>query len=94
MKHVIVCGFGFMGQNHAANICQNPGLKLAAVVDSRPKSKIQPVKGNIAAAEFDWNRLNDIPFYTTLSEALEKCPADAVLIASPTAFMKCSVRPL
>ena len=86
MKRVIVCGFGFMGQNHAANIFLHPGLELAAVVDSRPKAEINPVKGNIATAEFDWNRLNDIPFFGTLSEALERCSADAVLIASPTAF--------
>ena len=86
MKHVIVCGFGFMGQNHAANIFLHPDLELAAVVDSRPKNKIQPVRGNIATAEFDWKRLNGIPFYTTLADALEQCPADAVLIASPTAF--------
>jgi len=86
MKRVIVCGFGFMGQNHAANIFLHPDLELAAVVDSRPKAEIRPVKGNIATAEFDWDRLNDIPFYTTLSEALEQCPSDAVLIASPTAF--------
>ena len=86
MKRVIVCGFGFMGQNHTANIFSHPDLELAAVVDSRSKDKIRSVKGNIAAAEFEWNRLDDIPFYTTLSEALEQCSADAVLIASPTAF--------
>ena len=86
MKRIIVCGFGFMGQNHAANIFLHPDLELAAVVDSRPKDKIQPVKGNIATAQLDWNRLSDIPFYTTLTEALEQCSADAVLIASPTAF--------
>ena len=86
MKRVIVCGFGFMGQNHAANIFLHPDLELAAVVDSRPKNQIQPVKGNIATAQFDWTQLDDIPFYTTLSAALEQCSADAVLIASPTAF--------
>ena len=86
MKRVIVCGFGFMGQNHTANIFQNPNLELAAVVDSRTKAEIKPVKGNVTTAEFDWNRLNDIPFFGTLSEALEQCPTDAVLIASPTAF--------
>ena len=86
MKRVIVCGFGFMGQNHAANILLHPELELAAVVDSRPRAEIKPVKGNIATAEFDWNRLNDIPFFGTLSDALERCSADAVLIASPTAF--------
>ena len=86
MKRVTVCGFGFMGQNHTANIFSHPDLELAAVVDSRSKDKIRSVKGNIAAAEFEWNRLDDIPFYTVLSEALEQCPADAVLIASPTAF--------
>ena len=86
MKRVIVCGFGFMGQNHAANIFLHPDLELAAVVDSRLKNQIQPVKGNIATAQFDWTQLDDIPFYTTLSAALEQCSADAVLIASPTAF--------
>ena len=86
MKRVIVCGFGFMGQNHAANIFLHPDLELAAVVDSRPRTEIKPVKGNITTAELDWNHLNRIPFYPTLSEALEQCPADAVLIASPTAF--------
>ena len=86
MKRVIVCGFGFMGQNHTANIFRHPELELAAVVDSRPKAEIKPVKGNIATAEFDWTRLNDIPFFGTLSGALAQCTADAVLIASPTEF--------
>ncbi len=84
MKRIIVCGFGFMGQNHTANIFRHPDLELAAVVDSRPREEIKPVKGNVATAEIDWNLLKDIPFYTNLSEALEQCPADAVLIASPT----------
>lgn len=86
MKRIIVCGFGFMGQNHTANILKNPDLELAAIVDSRPQMEIKPVKGNAATAEFDWNLLNDIPFYTKLSDALEQCPTDAVLIASPTTF--------
>lgn len=86
MKRVIVCGFGFMGQNHAANIFLHPDLELVAVVDSRPKMEIKPVKGNIATAEFDWKSLRDIPFFSTLAEALDQCHADAVLIASPTAF--------
>ena len=86
MKRIIVCGFGFMGQNHTANIFRHPDLELAAVVDSRPREEIKPIKGNVATAEIDWNLLNGIPFYTTLSEAMEQCPADAVLIASPTRF--------
>ena len=86
MKRVIVCGFGFMGQTHAANILSVPGLELAAVVDARPRTEIKPVKGNIATAELDWDRLKTIPFHTALPEALKACPADAVVIASPTAF--------
>jgi len=86
MKRVIVCGFGFMGQNHAGNIFQCKDLELAAVVDSTPKSEIKPVKGNLATESFDWEKLKDIPFYPSLSDALDHCEADAVLIATPTRF--------
>ena len=86
MKRVVVCGFGFMGQTHAANIFHHPDLELAAVADARPKAEIKPVKGNIATAVLDWARLENIPFHASLSEALGQCSADAVLIASPTAF--------
>lgn len=83
-KRVIVCGFGFMGQNHAANILHSDTLELAAVVDSTPKSVLKPVTGNIAAGAFDWEKLSDTPFFASLSAALAACPADAVLIAAPT----------
>lgn len=86
MKRVIVCGFGFMGQNHAGNIFRCKDLELAAVVDSTPKSEIKPVKGNVATESFDWEKLKDIPFFPTLTEALAGCKADAVLIATPTRF--------
>lgn len=86
MKRVIVCGFGFMGQNHAGNIFRCKDLELAAVVDSTPKSEIKPVKGNVATDAFDWEKLKDIPFFPSLSEALDRSDADAVLIATPTRF--------
>ena len=71
MKRVIVCGFGFMGQNHTANVLRCKDLELAAVVDSTPKSEIKPVKGNVSTGAFDWNKLQDIQFYPSLSEALD-----------------------
>lgn len=86
MKRIIVCGFGFMGQNHTANIFRHPDLELAAVVDATPKSAIKPVSGNLTTAAVDWDSLQEVPFYSTLSEALSSTPADAVLIAAPTRF--------
>ena len=86
MKRVAVCGFGFMGQNHTANIFRCKELELAAVVDATPKSEIKPVKGNVATDAFDWEKLNGIPFYSSLPEALDRTGADAVLIATPTRF--------
>jgi len=86
MKRVIVCGFGFMGQNHAANILRCPDLELAAVVDPVPKSAVRPVRGNQNTSGPDPEKLRDIPFFTELSGALEKGDADAVLIATPVRF--------
>lgn len=86
MKRIILCGFGFMGQTHAANILKHPELELAAVVNAIPKEDIKPVSGNIATGAFDMSLLKDIPFFSNLKEALEKCSCDAVLIATPTDF--------
>lgn len=86
MRRIIVCGFGFMGQNHAANILRCPDLELAAVVDPVPKSAVRPVRGNQNTSGPDPEKLRDIPFFSELSRALEQCPADAVLIATPVRF--------
>ncbi|MBO5645423.1 MAG: Gfo/Idh/MocA family oxidoreductase [Lentisphaeria bacterium] len=84
-KKIIVCGFGFMGQTHAANILNSSDLELAAVVTFESKDSIKPVAGNISTGNFDWKLLDDIPFFTTLAEAFANCECDAVVIASPTA---------
>lgn len=86
MKRIIVCGFGFMGQTHTANIFRHPDLELAAVVDFTPKSAIKPVSGNLKNDAMDWEKLQEIPFFPTLTEALSSTQADAVLIAAPTRF--------
>lgn len=86
MKKIIICGFGFMGQNHAGNILKHPSLELAAVVNAIPKSETKPVAGNLATATFDWSLLDSVPFFSTLTEALAEVEADAVLIATPTDF--------
>ena len=86
MKKIILCGFGFMGQTHAANILAHPELELAAVVSIVPKDEIKPVSGNIATGALDFALLKDVPFFFTLSEALAGCQSDAVLIATPTDF--------
>jgi predicted dehydrogenase len=86
MKKIILCGFGFMGQTHAANILAHPELELAAVVTIIPKDQIKPVSGNIATGALDFAQLKDIPFFFTLEEALAGCQSDAVLIATPTDF--------
>ncbi len=86
MKRTILCGFGFMGQTHAANILKNPDLELVAIVNAIPKDKVKPVAGNIATGRFDWRLLDTIPFFPTLGAALAGCSADAVVIATPTDF--------
>ena len=85
-KKVIICGFGFMGQTHAANILKSEHLILAGVVNPTVKEKIKPIAGNINTAAFDWKLLDDVPFFTTLQDALESCDFDAAVISSPTLF--------
>ena len=86
MKKIILAGFGFMGQTHAANICSLPGVELAAVVDRVPKEQLRPVSGNIRTERIEWSKIRDIPFFSTLEEALNCCEADALVIATPTRF--------
>ena len=83
-KKVLICGFGFMGQTHAANILKSDLMTLAGVVNPTVKEKIKPVSGNIDTAAFDWKLLDEVPFFTELSDALESCSFDAVVISSPT----------
>ena len=86
MKRVIICGFGFMGQTHAANILNGKELELAGVVDFTAKENIKPVSGNLDTATFDWNLLDSVPFFTTIEEAFANCEFDAAVISSPTQF--------
>lgn len=86
MKKIILAGFGFMGQTHAANICSLPGVELAAIVDRVPKEQLRPVSGNITTERIEWSKIRDIPFFPTLEEALNCCEADALVIATPTRF--------
>ena len=85
-KRVVICGFGFMGQTHAANIFKSDSLTLAGVVNCIPKAETKPVAGNLDTAGFDWKLLDDIPFFTTLDEAFKSCEFDAAVIALPTQF--------
>jgi len=67
----VICGFGHIGQRHAAMIAQNPESTLAAVID------IDPAMGAVAA-------LYGAPIYPTLENYLADGPAAEVLtIATP-----------
>lgn len=84
----IIAGFGFMGQTHAGSICKTPGMELAAIVDSLNKDEISPKGGNIKTEQVPWEKLEQVPFFKTLEEALAKVEADAVLVATPN-FLHC-----
>lgn len=84
-KKIIICGFGFMGQTHCANIMQNENASIAAVVDARGRENIKPISGNIKTSAIDWDSLNDIPFFTSLSDCIADCEFAAAVIATPTA---------
>lgn len=85
-KRVVICGFGFMGQTHAGNILKTNELELAGIVTRSSRKKLKPVAGNLDAGSLDWSRLEKIPFFTTLPEALDNCAFDAAVIAVPTAL--------
>ncbi len=84
-KKIVICGFGFMGQTHCANILKNENAVIAAIVNTTGKDGIKPISGNIKTASMDWDLLNDIPFFTNLSDCLDNCGFDAAVIATPTA---------
>ncbi len=73
-----------MGQTHAANIFRSSDCELAAVVTNKVKEQIKPVAGNITVGAFDWSLLDKVPFFTTLQDAFDNVPCDAVIIATPT----------
>ena len=85
-KRIVICGFGFMGQTHAANIFKSSGLTLAAIVNPTAKENKKPVTGNQDTGTFDWKLLDDVPFYPTLQQAFDSCEFDAAVICSPTVF--------
>ena len=84
-KKIVICGFGFMGQTHCANILKNENAAIAAIVNTTGKDGIKPISGNIKTASMEWDLLNDIPFFTNLSDCLDNCGFDAAVIATPTA---------
>ena len=83
-SRIVICGFGFMGQLHAANILRRDDAELVAVINPTAKEKIKPVSGNIAGAALNWSELDNIPFFAGWPQAFYGCDFDAVVIASPT----------
>ena len=84
-KKIIICGFGFMGQTHCANIMQNENAAIAAIINTSGRENIKPVSGNIKTSAMDWDSLNEIPVFTSLTDCIDKCEFDAAVIATPTA---------
>lgn len=85
-KKILICGFGFMGQNHAATVFNSDDMELVGAVNPPIGRPQKPVTGNLDVNKFDWNKLADIPFYMSMPEAFDKCDFDAVLICSPTVW--------
>lgn len=85
-KNIIICGFGFMGQTHAANILKSSNARLAGVVTRTAREAVKPVAGNVDTAAFDWRLLDDVPFFSNLSDAFKNCDFDAAVVAAPTAL--------
>ncbi|MBO5923275.1 MAG: Gfo/Idh/MocA family oxidoreductase, partial [Lentisphaeria bacterium] len=82
----VICGFGFMGQTHCANIMQNENASIAAIVNTSGRENIKPISGNIKTSAIDWNALNNVPFFTSLADCIDNCDFDAAIIATPTAI--------
>ena len=82
----VICGFGFMGQTHCANIMQNENASIAAIVNTSGRDNIKPISGNIKTSAIDWNALNNVPFFTSLADCIDNCEFDAAIIATPTAI--------
>lgn len=84
---VLVVGFGFMGQTHAANLLKLPDAQLAGIVDiENPADRIRHRGGNIATVQFDIEQLGSIPWYQDLTKALGELRPDAAVIALPTSL--------
>ena len=62
-KKILICGFGFMGQTHCANILQNKNATIAGIVNTTGKDGVKPISGNIKTVSMDWSLLNNIPFF-------------------------------
>ncbi len=87
--NVLVVGFGFMGQTHAANLLKIPNANLAGIVDiENPVERIKNRGGNIATEQFSPELLNAVPWHRELEEALEARKPDAAIIALPTPLHK------
>jgi len=74
--NVAVIGVGNMGQHHARNYTEIPGLDLVAVADTNPKI------GDPIAKRFKCN------YYKDYAKMLEKEKIELVTIAVPTKFHK------
>jgi len=85
VPRIIVVGFGFMGQTHAANLLKTPNVQLVGIVDvENPADRIRNRGGNIATAQFDIEQLQGVAWYKDLDEALAALSPDAAVIALPT----------
>lgn len=84
---VLIIGFGFMGQTHAANLLKIPEAQLVGIVDvENPADRIRKRGGNIATAQFDVAQLANVPWYKDLPQALDELKPDAAVIALPTSL--------
>lgn len=84
-KKIVIAGFGFMGQTHALNICRNPELSLAGIVDAvSPAQLLKRSSGNLNIDMVTEDMVKDVPHFTKLSDALAQAKPDAVVVATPT----------
>lgn len=75
MLDILLCGFGFMGQTHAAVLRALPGVNLRGVVDPRGE--------NIRDA-LQEKGVGDLPVFPTLDDALRAQTYDVADICLPT----------
>ena len=82
---VIVLGFGFMGQTHAASLLKLPDAALTGIVDpADPLERLRTITGNRATERVSQGTLGVLRHFRSLDEALRSGDAEAAVIALPT----------
>jgi predicted dehydrogenase len=89
VKRIALMGMGFMGLTHAKYLSRIPDMRLAAIIDLRPRNQLLSDANRLnteMGIDIDLATIEQIDVFSDLEAALETGHIDAAIICFPVAL--------